>query len=496
MSDFPSTVEECESKLFSLWAEIGYTSNEKENQQNKIKDEIISIFQKLIEKTNEEKVNLQQEIDKSLDTYANLSKALGKSQKLQYSEDSSLRQKYNEINIAYNKLYKDSKDIINKFKQVQNEISNNFSILGTPVKDRGEFSSVGNKDLSDMRYQRYIQKNQELSNEIETRQRNMSNIKKEIIKICAEIEVQVSEEVQEIFNENRITDDSFTTVNAFLKQMSEEKEKRKGEMMVLVKEIAKLWSLLNVSDAEKTAFVNSHSTLGTESISFCKSELERLNKQRLEQLPQILKNQQETIKQLSIYTHTQPEVDITIDPFKEESKEEVYLIYDDEIKRLNALKEELGPLLDLVMQREMMLHEYDYLSKLFEQRSKGQGHTKYISPIENPKQIIKEENDFRRIKNMIPRMEKKLKLALLEYKAVNGHDFELDGEPYINKLSHIILSNLEIMNSLEGHNKRTQQKSRKSLAPVIKNEDFMPKEKKDLIRRKSENCPRVSNLYQ
>ena len=494
MSDFPSSVEECESKLNSLWSEIGYTSNEKELQQNQIKEAIISIFQNLIEKTNEEKEKLQHEIDNSLETYTSLSKALGKSQQLQYSQDSSLRQKYNEINIAYNKLYKDSKDIISKFKKIQTEISNNFSVLGTPVKDRGEFSSVGNKDLSNMRYQRYIQKNKELNNEIATRESKMSNIKQEITKICSEIEEQVSEEVQNIFNENRLTDDSFAIVNSFLEQMNTEKERRKGIMMDLVKDIAKLWSLLNVSDAEKTAFINSHSTLGLESISFCKGELERLNKLRLEQLPQILKNQQESIKQLSIYTHTQPEVDITIDPFKEESKEEVYLIYDDEIKRLNALKEELGPLLDLVMQREMMLHEYEYLSKLFEQRAKGQGHTKYISPIENPKQIIKEENDFRRVKNMIPRMEKKLKLALLEYKVVNGHDFELDGEPYINKLSHIILSNLEISNTLEGHNKRSNQKMRKSLAPMIKQEDLAPKEKKDL-RRKSENCPKASNFY-
>ena len=492
MSDFPSSIEECETKLCSLWQEIGYTSNEKESQQKQIQQQIIMIFQHFIEQITQEKENLNSQIEGSINAYTNLSVALGKSPILPQNQDSSLRQQFNEVNIAYNKLYKESKDVIQKFKKIHAELSNNFARLGIPNKERGEFSSVGNKDLSELRYQRCIAKNKELIDEITERESRMMSLRQNIQKISQEIEEKVSEEVQQIFENNGIADNDFLLVKQFQEELIQEKSKRMNEMLAVGEEIMKLWNVLNISDIERQEFLSSHSTLGNEAIAFCKAEAERLNNIRLKELPKILASQQDTIRNLTEYTHTKPQVDITIDPVKEESKEEVYLIYEDEIKRLQALKEELGPMLDLVMQREMMLHEYEYLEQLFEQRSKGHSQGKYISPIENPKQIIKEENDFRRVKNMIPRLEKKLKLALLEYRAMNGHDFELDGEPYINKLSHIILSNLEISRSLDPRHKA--KKNRKSMAPVIKQQDLIANPVKE-VRRKSENCQMLSNLY-
>ena len=100
MSDFPSSIEECETKLCSLWQEIGYTSNEKESQQKQIQQQIIMIFQHFIEQTTQEKENLNSQIEESINAYTNLSVALGKSPILPQNQDSSLRQQFNEVNIA------------------------------------------------------------------------------------------------------------------------------------------------------------------------------------------------------------------------------------------------------------------------------------------------------------------------------------------------------------------------------------------------------------
>ena len=494
MCDFSTSIEDCEEKLSGLWTEIGYTSTEKEQIQKKIEQQIISIFQNLIQSATNEKASLQKDINKSIDNYTNLSKALGKASKIPENQNCSMRQRYNEVNILYNNLYKDSIDVINKFKAIYTEVSNNFSVLGIPNNERGEFASIGNKDLSSMRYQRFVSKNKELLDEINSRDAKLSKLKTKVNQICKEIEEPIPENVQQIFEAISVIDESFSTVNSFLDKVTNEKQKRLEQLTKIGNQIVQMWDLLNISEEETQEFLQSHSTLSLESISFCENELSRLMELRKTQLPVILANQQVMIIEMASFTHSEPQVDVSRDPnhlfTTEEEKERAFNEYNIEIHRLKVLKAQLGPLLDLIAERERILNEYKRLEESIISRTKGHHPGKYISP-ENPRAIMREDNDFRRLKNMIPRIEKKLKLALLEYRADKGHDLVLDGEPYINQLDHIILSNLEISRSLEGHQKRH---GRKSMAPAIKQADFAPP--KNEIRRKSENVARASNLLE
>ena len=489
MSDFPSSISEVENSLFNLWSEIGYTSTERECQQKEIEAQVVQLFQSFVEKTTIEKEKLQNEVLTSLENYNNLKQALGKQTEYVFNPNSPLRQQFNEINIAYNKLYKDSKDVITSFKKIHAEVSKNFEILGIPKNLRGEFESVGNKDLSSARYKRFSVKNDELVNEISSRTSKLADLKNKTSQLDKELEEKLPQNIQQFFDNEVITDNAFATIEKYIKDMEEEKNKRVEKLKTILSEIVKMWDLLDISKAERKEFTDSHTTIGINSIKDSESELKKLNALRAKQIPQLIISQQETIMQLAAYTHSKPEVDVTINPHEEECKEEVYGIYADEINRLEKLKESLDPILELIMQREVMQKEKDNLMKIFTQRGKGKTGTKYISPVENPKELMKEENDFRRVKCMIPRVERKLKIALLEYRAVNNHDFVLDGEAYINNLDHIKLNDLEVARAMVPHHK-----TRKSLAPSSLKDDLHEKAKSNLMRRRSENAMYVSNV--
>lgn len=61
----------------------------------------------------------------------------------------------------------------------------------------------------------------------------------------------------------------------------------------------------------------------------------------------------------------------------------------------------------------------------------------------DPSKSLKAEKAERRYKVVLPRVEKKLALALFEYKKESGEDFTLDGEIYANKLPNFQLSQTE-----------------------------------------------------
>jgi hypothetical protein len=94
----------------------------------------------------------------------------------------------------------------------------------------------------------------------------------------------------------------------------------------------------------------------------------------------------------------------------------------------------MEPFLELIQQREQMLLDIQTLGT---EPPKAQAKkTERIDP--------KEEQHRRRLKTLLPRLERKLVTMLIEFRQVNGFDLEWDGEPYIGTLSHIILSDMEV----------------------------------------------------
>jgi hypothetical protein len=85
----------------------------------------------------------------------------------------------------------------------------------------------------------------------------------------------------------------------------------------------------------------------------------------------------------------------------------------------------------------------------------------------------------------LPKLEKKLKIILIGYKDSTESEFMWDGRPYIESLSHILLSDVEVKSAKSGARRVSIQGKRPDgdLIGVRKHN-----------RRHSENCQFQMNL--
>jgi hypothetical protein len=98
-----------------------------------------------------------------------------------------------------------------------------------------------------------------------------------------------------------------------------------------------------------------------------------------------------------------------------------------ELKYITELHRKMEPFLELIGQREEILLEL---------------HAAKADPRKKPDP--KDEQRKRRIRALLPRLEKKLYLMLVEFREVNGRDLEWDAGPSINGFAHMILSEVEL----------------------------------------------------
>jgi hypothetical protein len=128
---------------------------------------------------------------------------------------------------------------------------------------------------------------------------------------------------------------------------------------------------------------------------------------------------------------------------------------EEEFKYLTELQRKIDPFLELIGQREEMLLEL---------------HTGKAEP--GKKSDLKGEQRKRRMRALLPRLEKELYLMLVEFREVNGRDFEWDAEPDINRLAHMILSEVKLKAIRARARKRSAQgKDRPALRSRCRSEN-------------------------
>ncbi|EAY09724.1 hypothetical protein TVAG_413720 [Trichomonas vaginalis G3] len=460
MTENESFLSETSNQITKLWNEIGYTMSETKKEKKQIEEELLNVLATHLQKVQQEKKDIEDKIQQLTENYRNLQQAVGQkpSAEIQLPQ-TSLRQRHNEILAQYLALRNQFKDKIQSFQVLQTEIESQFDILGVPAEQRGEFTSVGDKDLSDARYYRFKSKNSELAKEIENRTATMTENLKTINDTLNELDEKIPKEIDDLFLSDSITNESMQKVDEYMRNLNAERENRIKDLKDVAQEIIYMWQILNTSKVEQDKFFATHSTLSRSNIESSKEELKRLQNQRIQQLPEIITRQQSEIQQLCDKLHVGTSVDITINPKVITNKEEVFNDYQEEILKLKSILADASSFFDLIEQREALVFEQNSIEHARNVRAKSKNN------FTEPSIKVKEENDLRRCRNLLPRIERKLKLALLEFRGRHESDFMWDGQPYIGYLDHIILSDMEINRALNS-SRREVRKSRKSVAPT------------------------------
>lgn len=563
----PKKVTDEFSALNSIWDEIGYTSEEKEEGIRKIHSEIERVRAEFISKTLEQCQKLTNETEQIRSNHISMLKAIDGSHQeinavLENGKTGTIKEKYEcvknkfkEFSIIYKKKY-------NEFDLLQKEIDICFNSLGiTDKNEKGEFFEIGDKDLTSQRLRRYEKKINQLSEEVDSRSTKFEEIKNNILTISSNIQEPLPSEIEALLNNNVYSDDVLEKLNDYLEDIEEIFNTRKRYISEMAVEISRLWNLLNVSEAERRQFLSSHNALSQQNVQACIDEAERLTEIRNSKLPELIKRLRheliEVCKSLGYSSKQRHEIiekcqnthpmatelieeeesddeitDETNDSKTNEINNEqlnqndentrnedettkfdfskldfgtqltIFNNYNDNLVHLQKVQLIAQPIIDLINQRNQIIDEYNELMKKpkpsdnefveetpemvkvkrFDQlNGKGIKLKNQRVRLVGPKDKHHAEKVTRRHKMVLPRVEKKLYILLVQFRnEQNGEDFFWEGKPAIDELKHVNVTQSEIDQNRE----YLQKKKRVSIQPI---DDDEIQDDKKIKRRKSLN---------
>jgi protein regulator of cytokinesis 1 len=302
-----------------------------------------------------------------------------------------------------------------------------FDRLGTSQHDRGEFSEVGDIDFSRERIERFRGKIQDLKHEIESRTKELESIHGQVTTLLNELGIVLSDDQQRVIGSKSLDPQTVADSKVVLESLEEAKQRRVEQVKQFAVEITHLWDLLNVDDVERGDFLRSHSTISIDVIESCSAEVVRLGQLRDERLPCLIQKHKAEAEDLWNKLHIAPE---SRPRFQGGTLVAEFRFFETELSRLKELTAALHPLLNIIGEREEIIHEYLAVSQSTNDAQRLLSRERGSS-----QQLMREERARRRYTKVLPRVEKKLIAMLKEHKAAKGTDFEWDGRPYVEKLS-------------------------------------------------------------
>jgi hypothetical protein len=437
----------------AFWTKIGLTQAEKSQEKDALDASVTKVFtdclstldsrcreiKDKIENVKKEHILLLKMFDDTDSALQRIEKATNK--------DGSLRQRLLSASRAYDEDKAKYEKLLERLESLKSEAIRLFELLDVSDEEKGEWVTFDVK-FSDQKIQSLEALVESLTIDHAMRQDAILNANKEIATFSAELEVEIPNEVVRIFATNSLKHSAIAQVKEYSQRLQALREERIEQISGMAAEIMKLWGLLGVDPKHQQEFLQAYSTVGTSVVEACMKEIQRLKVMQGERLPALVEEQARQIRQYCSTLHIiRPEKDPEDDLQAEFERNE------EELKELTDLHQKMAPFLELINQREEALLELQSLT-LEEPKAQGKK-TERTDP--------KDEQRKRRAKAVLPRLEKKLFTMCIEFREVNGFDLEWDAEPYVNTLSHVILSSIELKTIRGKARKKSQQPASKQM---------------------------------
>jgi protein regulator of cytokinesis 1 len=322
--------------------------------------------------------------------------------------------------------------IANRIQKLENLVhmaGDLFDAIGTPPDERGEFGEVGNTDFTRERIERFRSQIALLHKEREDRLTRRTLVKSDVSALLTDLNSIAEGDDLAVLNSESLSLDQIDRLCVLRDKLEQKIKERTNEVSALAVTITHLWDLLAIDEAERVAFLCSHTSLGDDVMASCQEEITRLTRLRDAKLPELVAAQRAGVRELWELMHIAAESRPRFAPGSRDAVEEFNFLQQ-EIIRLKNLLVEFRPIMEAVNQREEIVKEYNDMLRQMQDpnrlMSRGRGRAQ---------QRMREEKARRRYHVSLPKLEKKLYKLLAEYRSKTGTDFEWDGKPYVDTLT-------------------------------------------------------------
>ena len=213
-----------------------------------------------------------------------------------------------------------------------------------------------------------------------------------------------------------------------------EKSARERKLKDLKVAVEALWDRLGVEEAERKQFLASNRGCGLRQINEFEDELSRLNELKRQNLHLFVEDARFKLQELwdSLYFAEEEMLEFT-PAFSDVFSDALLSAHEQEIARLEVLKEQRAPILAAVDRHRSLIKDREDLEKSSQDASrlmaKGQKGER-----RDPGKLLREEKQRKRITKELPKVEADLRKTLESWEDEYGRPFCVHGQRYLDEL--------------------------------------------------------------
>jgi protein regulator of cytokinesis 1 len=217
-------------------------------------------------------------------------------------------------------------------------------------------------------------------------------------------------------------------------KLGEEKKAREKRLKDLKGTVERLWERLGVEEHERKKFLNGNRGCGVRQINEFEDELARLNELKRQNLHLFVEDARYKLQELwdGLYFSEEEMLEFT-PAFSDVYSDALLEAHEQEINRLEALKEQRAPTLALIDHHRALVKERDDLqassqdaSRLMMRGQKGEKR--------DPTRLLREEKMRKRVAKELPKVAQQLRKALETWEDEYARPFLVHGERYLDEL--------------------------------------------------------------
>ncbi|KAI9831317.1 MAG: hypothetical protein M1819_005091 [Sarea resinae] len=232
-----------------------------------------------------------------------------------------------------------------------------------------------------------------------------------------------------------LREDDIARMRGKREKLLDEKRSRERRLKELRAAVEGLWDRLGADEQERKAFLAGCRGCGMRAINELEDELARLNELKRQNLHLFVEDARCRIQALwdDLYFSEEEMLDFT-PAFSDVFSDALLSAHESEIARLEALKEQRAPTLQLIDKHRSLIKDRNDLaassqdaSRLMARGNKGEKR--------DPTRLLREEKMRKRIAKDLPKVEAELRKVLQIWENEYGRPFLVCGERYLDEIS-------------------------------------------------------------
>ena len=217
-------------------------------------------------------------------------------------------------------------------------------------------------------------------------------------------------------------------------RLIEEKRGRERKLKELKSTIEALWDRLGVEEADRKRFLAGNRGCGLRAINEFEAELDRLNELKRQNLHLFVEDARYKLQELWDGLYFSEEEMLEFAPaFSDVYSDALLSAHESEISRLEAIKQQRTPTLELIEKHRSLIKDRDDLtaasqdaSRLLGKNNKGEKR--------DPTRLLREEKMRKKIAKDLPKVETELRKILERWEDEYGRPFLIHGVRYLDEM--------------------------------------------------------------